>query len=409
MNPDHDGQVVGCGAGRRPDIETQTVFALRTGHQGNLRAVVREGLGNQDPLPWFGRLGRFPTKIAGRGGGVGNSFVGADSGSATRDPARIDLHNAAQARHRSQRRGRQKHRAQKNLHGKDHDTKLQYAVAWSLEPDALHHRRFPAAQPGGQASLSDFRRRRADLVIIATSPPRASPKTGNSKISSRSGWRAIIISGAHAGQWRRRTLLHGGREPVREIRGVGGHGARTLCEILSIIGRIWSCSATSGSMSSWTSTAPGAYGRGPTSCSRRRAACSRNPEAVSRDGALHHGRPGGRSPCHRAIRASGCAARVFPAFRPDKALTVHLPDVFNTWVDRLAAASNVDIANLQDFTDALRQRHDAFHAMGARLSDHGLNHCHADFCSSIPPRPSSTRRARGNLPASKNTSNSPLT
>ena len=85
--------------------------------------------------------------------------------------------------------------------------------------------------------------------------------------------------------------------------------------------------------------------------------------------------------CHQAIRASSCATRVFPAFRPDKALTVHLPDAFNAWVERLAAVSNTDIGNLQDFTDALRQRHDAFHAMGARLSDHGLNHCYARFCS----------------------------
>jgi glucuronate isomerase len=85
--------------------------------------------------------------------------------------------------------------------------------------------------------------------------------------------------------------------------------------------------------------------------------------------------------CHQAIRASGLATRVYPAFRPDKALNVQLPDLFNPWVERLAAASNVDIANLQDFTSALRRRHDAFHAMGARLSDHGLNQCYATPCS----------------------------
>jgi glucuronate isomerase len=84
--------------------------------------------------------------------------------------------------------------------------------------------------------------------------------------------------------------------------------------------------------------------------------------------------------CHQTIRASRCATRVFPAFRPDKALTVHLPDAFNVWVDRLAAVSNMDIHSLQNFTDALKQRHDAFHAAGARLSDHGLTHCYADFC-----------------------------
>ena len=85
--------------------------------------------------------------------------------------------------------------------------------------------------------------------------------------------------------------------------------------------------------------------------------------------------------CHQAIRASGLAPRVFPAFRPDRALHVHSPDAFNPWVDRLAAASNVDIGSLDGFTDALRRRHDAFHALGARLSDHGLNQCPADYCS----------------------------
>jgi glucuronate isomerase len=84
---------------------------------------------------------------------------------------------------------------------------------------------------------------------------------------------------------------------------------------------------------------------------------------------------------HKSIADSGLATKVYPAYRPDKALNVHIPDVFNAWVDRLAAISNVDIRNFQSFVDALRQRHDFFHAMGSRLSDHGLNHCYADFCS----------------------------
>jgi glucuronate isomerase len=85
--------------------------------------------------------------------------------------------------------------------------------------------------------------------------------------------------------------------------------------------------------------------------------------------------------CHQAIAASGLVTRVLPAYRPDKALTVHKPEVFNPWIDRLAAASNIDIDGFQSFTDALRQRHDYFHTMGARLSDHGLNHCYANFAS----------------------------
>ncbi|HEY1758818.1 MAG TPA: glucuronate isomerase [Bryobacteraceae bacterium] len=85
--------------------------------------------------------------------------------------------------------------------------------------------------------------------------------------------------------------------------------------------------------------------------------------------------------CHQIIQASGLKTRVLPAFRPDKALQVHLPERFNAWVDRLASASNTDIRNLSSLLDALKQRHDAFHAMGARLSDHGLDRCYASFCA----------------------------
>src|SRR2546430_8640344 len=56
---------------------------------------------------------------------------------------------------------------------------------------------------------------------------------------------------------------------------------------------------------------------------------------------------------HKAIAAAGVPTRVFPTFRPDKALTVHLPEAFNAWVDKLAAASTTHIATLNDFEDAL--------------------------------------------------------
>jgi glucuronate isomerase len=84
---------------------------------------------------------------------------------------------------------------------------------------------------------------------------------------------------------------------------------------------------------------------------------------------------------HKTIAASGLATRVFPTFRPDKALTVHMPEVFNPWVDRLAAICNTEIANLNGLVDALRKRHDFFHSVGGRLSDHGLNHAYSDFPS----------------------------
>jgi glucuronate isomerase len=83
---------------------------------------------------------------------------------------------------------------------------------------------------------------------------------------------------------------------------------------------------------------------------------------------------------HRAIAQSSLPTRVFPAFRPDKALAIDNPD-FAAWADKLSAAANVEIRDLSAFLTALRKRHDDFHSMGCRLSDHGLNHCYATPCS----------------------------
>lgn len=84
---------------------------------------------------------------------------------------------------------------------------------------------------------------------------------------------------------------------------------------------------------------------------------------------------------HRAFAAQNHPTRMLPAFRPDKALGVNQPAAFNNWVNQLAAAADVDINNFASFLDALRKRVEFFHAQGCRLSDHGLNHCFADFCS----------------------------
>lgn len=82
---------------------------------------------------------------------------------------------------------------------------------------------------------------------------------------------------------------------------------------------------------------------------------------------------------HRAIADSGLATKVYPAFRPDKALAVDRPELFNPWVAALEGASNRAIRSLRDFLDALSQRHDFFHSMGCRLSDHGLDYAYSDF------------------------------
>ena len=84
---------------------------------------------------------------------------------------------------------------------------------------------------------------------------------------------------------------------------------------------------------------------------------------------------------HEKIAASGLATKVYPTFRADRVMDPHQPDVFNAWVDKLAATAGVHIAQLKDLLDALRKRHQAFHAIGGRLSDHGLDRCYAADCT----------------------------
>ncbi|HEY6330859.1 MAG TPA: glucuronate isomerase [Blastocatellia bacterium] len=84
---------------------------------------------------------------------------------------------------------------------------------------------------------------------------------------------------------------------------------------------------------------------------------------------------------HKQIKYSVTGTRVYPAFRPDKALAIDDPEAFNAWVNALEAASNMEIWDLESFLAAIERRHDYFHSLGCRLSDHGLNYAYDDFCS----------------------------
>ncbi len=82
---------------------------------------------------------------------------------------------------------------------------------------------------------------------------------------------------------------------------------------------------------------------------------------------------------HRLIkRQADFPVRVVPAFRPDKAMTVEGPDGFSKYVRLLSNAADIDVQSFGDFLAALRKRHDYFHSMGCRLSDHGLERIYAE-------------------------------
>ncbi|MFH5883469.1 glucuronate isomerase [Halalkalibaculum sp. DA3122] len=75
---------------------------------------------------------------------------------------------------------------------------------------------------------------------------------------------------------------------------------------------------------------------------------------------------------HQALRDSDFEITVLPAFRPDAAFNFDDPASYNSYIDELQEASNIEISSLNSLLEALGQRVDYFHQHGCRLSDHGL-------------------------------------
>jgi len=63
---------------------------------------------------------------------------------------------------------------------------------------------------------------------------------------------------------------------------------------------------------------------------------------------------------------------VLPTFRPDNAVKTEDPEKFKNYLQKLEQASGVEIRNFEALVEALDKRHQFFHEMGGRLSDHGL-------------------------------------
>jgi glucuronate isomerase len=81
---------------------------------------------------------------------------------------------------------------------------------------------------------------------------------------------------------------------------------------------------------------------------------------------------------HQRLAADNFDIKVYPAFRPDKAMQVDDPAAFNTYLLKLEAASNRSIADYNQFLDALKSRHDFFATVGCSVSDHGLEQLYAE-------------------------------
>ncbi|MCH7658836.1 MAG: glucuronate isomerase, partial [Bacteroidetes bacterium] len=81
---------------------------------------------------------------------------------------------------------------------------------------------------------------------------------------------------------------------------------------------------------------------------------------------------------HKKISDDKLDIKVLPTFRPDKAMAVEEPAVYNQYLDKLGESAGLDIVSFPELIDALRKRHDFFAGMGCRLSDHGINTFYAE-------------------------------
>ena len=85
---------------------------------------------------------------------------------------------------------------------------------------------------------------------------------------------------------------------------------------------------------------------------------------------------------HKMIAEKPFGTKVIPAWRPDKAMAIENPKAYKEYLQKLGEAADMEIKSYTDLQDALQKRHDFFHSMGCRLSDHGLeNFYSADYTS----------------------------
>ena len=64
--------------------------------------------------------------------------------------------------------------------------------------------------------------------------------------------------------------------------------------------------------------------------------------------------------------------RVLPTFRPDRIFNLSSLNDWNDYITKLEEASGVPISAFEMLLEAIKIRHDFFHANGCRLSDHGF-------------------------------------
>lgn len=76
---------------------------------------------------------------------------------------------------------------------------------------------------------------------------------------------------------------------------------------------------------------------------------------------------------HKQIMEHPFGVKVFPAWRPDKAMAIEDPKAYKAYLVKLGQAAGMEITSYSTLMEALRKRHQYFESMGCKLSDHGLD------------------------------------
>jgi len=75
---------------------------------------------------------------------------------------------------------------------------------------------------------------------------------------------------------------------------------------------------------------------------------------------------------HKQYATQGASFRMVPTFRPDKSFTVENLAAYRSYVEKLSMAAGTAINSFDELIQALQNRINAFHQLGCRASDHGL-------------------------------------
>ncbi|MBT7171056.1 MAG: glucuronate isomerase, partial [Phycisphaerales bacterium] len=98
---------------------------------------------------------------------------------------------------------------------------------------------------------------------------------------------------------------------------------------------------------------------------------------------------------HAAIAADASFdVQALPTFRPDKAMAVDNPALFRPWIEALEELCPGRIETFDALLAALDARHEFFHSLGCRLSDHGMVTVEFDAGGSPATLNSVVRKAR---------------